>query len=626
MTPRRRPSLALLLALACLPVAGACKKNGASATPAEGRGEREAEVVRENYPDRDTPYDEYEAQANMRVRFAIRNPEMLNRELTRLSDVFSTDGPLRLESATREMLHEWGIPMPVIEQLDPTGAFGLSLAYPLRTYTGENWIMVPAKDLALLTREVVTWLTLDELGPQRWRSAPSDTEDEEDPDHRDEGVYLAQAEGALAFTLREAMLDDAAVPASGDGKAHDLMLEVDGIATAVPDLLDDFDQTLHNVERGAWQRRLEALDRMWVSVDAQEDRDLEFGAGVTGRLDGWDGGLLGPARRAPARIAAVMPGGALAALTASWGDPSPALELINDFRPSLGASVLMRDFLEMASLLVDHIVEDVGIAIYVDEEGRHTLVLAAGVDSEKTVAALATDMVELFDRSLRAADAEITAKEVAGELSQEEAAKQRHSHGKETLRLGSQRVESVWMEMREPESSTKVMLDGKDRFRMTSFVRDETFFVVMGPGMDGVLANMGSKKGSRLAQAPGLLAAHERLDGCQVCGMTDGGQAARSLYGRALGDLTPERRAEARALLPKLSKGDQGYWLLRTTPQRIEMRVLTDRARAISDPNLLQAWEQFMKVLGHRGESVKDPREWLFGLAPSSELEVGSVG
>ena len=211
----------------------------------------------------------------------------------------------------------------------------------------------------------------------------------------------------------------------------------------------------------------------------------------------------------------------------------------------------------------------------------------------------------------RSLEAGLVAKEAAREISKEEYEAQRLPYALVDYKRRGGKVQAMEVTLTEGLRDTvKFLADEEGKFVFTAFEYKSAFVFAMGPGTKGFLASLGR---SSMAKDEGLLAAHARSGGCQVCAFVDGSQSAASTYGRHRRGMTEERRKEAEKLLPKLRQGDQSPVYLRIEPGALRLSYLLDMSVISAGKKREELWEAFMKAIGARGESVSDPREWLFG-------------
>jgi hypothetical protein len=551
----------------------------------------------------------------------VHDPAELARLWTSISRAYGL-ATLDLETLIREGLYSAGVPGEVLDAVDPTSTWAVELDYPLRAFSGRSWAYVPAKakQPQALAEALAEWLEMDEKSDGLWHVDESAEASEAEliyarslpVDQRNEGSYLALQPHGVTFGFRAEAAEKPRTPRPA--QADELVLaEFEGFATAIPDLLEEFDQSMHAESRGDWTEAFEALDRVYLSIGrADSGRSLDLELGAEGRLAALDPGALGPARSGVTGVSKLLPAGALAAVTMSWGDPTTWAEALRAGTQGPMASPLEREFGVWSDGLFDQVVEDAAFAVYVNERGEHSFVVALPGLSARRMEESASAFTKLVDRTLRSHDASLVAREAAGELSAEDMAKLRMPYSKTRVKVRAQgKVDGIRVKLTDDLLDTaNVIADERGRVSMSAFEYGGAFFFVIGPGLDSFTASLGR---SELADMEGLRAAHARHGGCQLCGVVNTKRSAASLFGRHKRGMTLAKQKEVRALIPRTQGGGQSSLSLRVEPNHARLFYSMDLSLGAGKDGPDKAWEAFMQALGARGETLSDPRQWLFG-------------
>ncbi|MCB9748715.1 MAG: hypothetical protein H6713_01785 [Myxococcales bacterium] len=598
-----RPGLGLGLAVTCALATPGCKTGPArgesrvaddrDATPTAAQPQPPGERA----PEED-PWEDVRARADMRV--VINDPERLAAALDRVTSLYGSSSGERdgVMGRLRELSIELGIPGPLIDGVDPHGSLRVSTVYPWRppapsasaTPGSELAIVIPSPDPRALAE---TTAALNLMQGARDGAAPSS---EWVPTERSLlPIFLREASGHVELSSSRAGLADARALAEQARAGQGLWLELDGLAAIAPELARALGYNLHEPARARALAVAERLDSARASLTIDREQDLVAELSLRGRfaeldreLDGLMA-LLGPPRVAPTRLEGRLPGAPAAAAIISLADPQLVQRALADVVEAPGERPVfdeeLRELGRELNELLDQLVDDVALGVYVYGAGEHAFVLAATVrDPTRARASLATLLRESADLASRYSGFFNALTGAARPDDKLDVSSRPRKHGS----LRAQHVAIALPPTLVPEERGSYLTFGPDGvLEYSALVERDILYVAIGPGtasfLDAVAALARAREDAprgSLAASAGAQLVHAAPGGCQVCVVFDSGATTRSLIGRGAQDMSRETIAEAERLLPTLGAAGQGGWARRLRRARSSSAASGRPARA----------------------------------------------
>jgi hypothetical protein len=292
-------------------------------------------------------------------------------------------------------------------------------------------------------------------------------------------------------------------------------------ATDIP--VDEFDPIAAlDLPRGvpwvdALAEVLRELEAAQLEVDFGTDRDAELVASAQAPFHKLGLGPIGKPRAAATGLEGKLPGDPVFVAAMSWGDPALVHTVLDKTMPPAPPPFdkMAKQAIDSMHIVLDQVKDDFVIAMYVDNKGRSTLVMAADVkDEAKTLEGVRG----LNDVIVQGVDAQ---KMLAGKnTAQAFDAKL----GKDKVKLGKAKADLLTITIPKTfeedfEPARSFLL--KNKLESYTMVTEGTAVIAIGAGAKSVISDVGRSLGKArrdsLAQDEGLGRLRKAMGGCQIC-------------------------------------------------------------------------------------------------------------
>ncbi len=276
---------------------------------------------------------------------------------------------------------------------------------------------------------------------------------------------------------------------------------------------------------------LKELSTAELQLDYGTDRQLELVASAEAPFGKLGLEPLGEAREKSTPLEAKLPAGAVFITTLAYGNPEVLNKTIDKMVPvdqvPAPFDTMVKDAVKGTHMVLNSIAANVVAALYVDNKGRATVVIAAGVRPKQEDKAL--EGMRMVQNTLK------TAIEAHAALQGKDADKKFGV----TLKEGGVKISGVKADQlnvkiaKDFQSDTKdiALFLKKDAIESVSFVQDGVALWAIGSGArtlaSDVAGSLGKDRTTSMASEGTLSSLREGMDGCQVCMSFDGGEYLR---------------------------------------------------------------------------------------------------
>ena len=359
--------------------------------------------------------------------------------------------------------------------------------------------------------------------------------------------------------------------------------------------------------REAWAEVIRETTALTGELDLGTDRDLIVSAGAEAPVEKVGSGYFGPKLRDSGTLTPLLPPKPVIAFEVAFGDAATYQQALDRFPteelpPPFDEAA--EQLLSANKMILEQIKDRAVSAMYMDEKGNASLLLAAHIgDEEKTRAALRR-IYEALESSLVKHK-----KSVASDPKM----RYRVTYRPDGLTFGKGKVDRFAVTL--PPAATDEMgpeleaLFGKKkpRIEVVSFVRDDFVVITAGAGsrrlMSQVHKRLIEEGKPSLASDPGLTLARKTTDGCQVCIAVDPKAFVR--FGLSVDN--PKGRAAHERSLAELEVSGQIAGAFLMEPGRVEGGFGVSKELLYAPPKVLRALYDALNAVGDDDVEVATP-------------------
>ncbi|RMG96656.1 MAG: hypothetical protein D6705_10605 [Deltaproteobacteria bacterium] len=284
------------------------------------------------------------------------------------------------------------------------------------------------------------------------------------------------------------------------------------------------------------------IERMALAADFGPDRDLRLAFTVDAPVEKLGLEPLGAPLTAPGPVEAAFPAEPLLVVETSLRDAKPAFEMLRKGLPvdeipdPFGA--LLRSGLDHLGRIVE-LSTDRGLgAMFLDERGNSTLLLAARVRDAAAAGRSARGLLETLESAAKAQN------DLVGN---DPKAKFRAKLARGGWTVGSTKADVLTItppKDADVEHTPISTYFDRSRFHVAAWVQDEHVFVVMGAGARKIATGLARNLGRSDRQPWASLELARAEGGCQVCLGLEGNGIMRLLLAITAGDTKDEARSK----------------------------------------------------------------------------------
>jgi hypothetical protein len=256
-----------------------------------------------------------------------------------------------------------------------------------------------------------------------------------------------------------------------------------------------------------------------LELELGTDRSVELVAGAQAPVHLLGIEPLGQPRAAATALEGRLPGRPVFVTSLSWGDPALIHKMIDNNLDVAQVPGPFQDLVRKAvgsvHAMLDQVANDAVVALYVDDRGKASLLVAADVrDANATTAA----MRALNEALATAVEAQ---RAMAGKSKN---AQFQVEHKPDGLPVPGGKADrftlTVAKDFESDVAKAGIFLD-KNKLDVISFARDDTAIIVVGAGgrklASDISASLGKTRKDSLAQSAGLEGVRKAMGGCQIC-------------------------------------------------------------------------------------------------------------
>jgi hypothetical protein len=269
----------------------------------------------------------------------------------------------------------------------------------------------------------------------------------------------------------------------------------------------------------AFSEVLKELEAFELQAEFGSTRDAELVASAQAPFHKLGLGPIGQPRAAATGLEGRLPANPVFVTTMSWGDPKLIHTMMDK---SIPVGAVPAPFDKMVSqaiasmhALLDEVSDDVVLAMYVDKQGRATLLFAADV---KATSGALEGVRGLNDVIVQGVDAQkaLTGKDTKSAFDAKLA--------KDKLKIGSARADQLTVTIPasfEEDFEAMSAFLTKNKLESFTMVHEGTAVVAIGAGAKALISDVGRSLGKdrrdSLAQHDGLGRLRKAMGGCQIC-------------------------------------------------------------------------------------------------------------
>ena len=493
-------------ALVLSPAVGACKKTPGSrpVAPAAAPGAKGDGGLAEIPPAKPGP--------KVHIQASIEDVDDIFAAVKDVGQRIAPDEGIDPLASLGAMLVQTGFAPTFLGNVDLQGMHVLSAAWPVAESSGTRDAELAASISVVDPRKVIEGTPAafrpQPLGDGVWELQQDDLR-----------LLLQEAGKELRLGFSPADLDHAAKLRAEVGQGRRFRARASGLPT---DWIDPTDilglprgtPLADNLAKVAQQ--LQAIE-LEAELGTKEDFELLAEAQAPFHLLGVD--PLGAPRGAATALEGRLPGDPTFVASVSWGKPELLHQTMKrlvplDQIPQPFGDIVVKA-LDGAHGLLDQVANDVVVALYVDDKGQASVVLAADVrDEAATIAA-----VRKIDEAIVAAiEAQAT---TAGK---NKAAQFGVEYKPDGIGLPGGKADRVVVKIPkdfESDFDDAALFLKKNTIETIAFVRDKTAVVAIGSGARNVAADvarsLGKPRKDSLAEDDGLARIRKTMGGCRIC-------------------------------------------------------------------------------------------------------------
>lgn len=256
-----------------------------------------------------------------------------------------------------------------------------------------------------------------------------------------------------------------------------------------------------------------------VEIDLGTNRSFELLAGAQAPFHMLGIEPLGKPRAAATSLEGRLPARPVFVTSLSWGDPALLHKLVDQNVPVSEVPApfqeLVKKTLASAHSLLDQVANDVVVALYLDDRGKASVLVAADVrDAAKTTTAMRT----LNEALATAVEAQRT---MAGKSKDAQFAVDHKPDGLSVAGGKADRFTlTIAKDFLADFGKASIFLD-KNKLETISFARGDTAVMIIGAGgrklASDISGSLGKARKDSLAQHAGLEEVRKTMGGCQIC-------------------------------------------------------------------------------------------------------------
>jgi hypothetical protein len=256
-----------------------------------------------------------------------------------------------------------------------------------------------------------------------------------------------------------------------------------------------------------------------LELEIGTDRDLEVVAAAQAPFHQLGIEPLGKPRAAATALEGRLPPRPVFAATLSWGDPALVHKVIDGSIQLGQVPGPFRELVEKAvgsvHALLDQVANDVVVALYLDDRGKASIVVAADV---RDAAATGSALQQLEESLVSAAEAQ---RVMAGKNKDAQFGVDYKANGLTVPGGKANRFTlTIAKDFLSDFAKASIFLD-KNKLETISFARGDTAVVIIGAGgrklASDISGSLGKTRKDSLAQSLGLEQVRKSMGGCQIC-------------------------------------------------------------------------------------------------------------
>ncbi len=358
---------------------------------------------------------------------------------------------------------------------------------------------------------------------------------------------------------------------------------------------------------------LKELEAFEVQVEFGSDRDAELVASAEAPFHKLGLGPIGKPRAASTSLESRLPGDPVFVTTMSWGDPKLIHSMMEKSIPVSQIPApfdgMVKQAIESMHALLDQIANDVVLAMYVDKQGKATLVFAADVSASDPTLEGVRGLNDVIVQGIEAQKA-LVGKDTKSAF---DAKLER-----DKIKLGKVRADQLTVTIPaafEEDFAMASSFLNKNKLETFAMVAEGTAIVAIGAGgkalVSDVARSLGKDRKDSLAQHDGLGRLRTTMGGCQIC-VTGDPSAYFRFRLTLLKDTADDKKvaAAAKAKLAELGRtadlGDPGVGL-RVADKDASLAVVVPQTLVFAPVETTEKLNELAEFLSDPAESAAAP-------------------
>ncbi len=512
--PARAPSRLALLGAAT--VLCACPKTPREAQSPDPSGGSQVQVAPGPAPEARDPVERISWSIDSRdLAGVLRGGEAILGQLR-------PGTPINLRAVVESFAAQQGLPKAFTDALDWSGRFAIDIAYPQpdQAHARPDDVQVRANLAALDAAAALRAL------PESWSAT---MHGEREASAQREGVELVfrALSGALLVGRSPGDLDAATQMA---GRTQSYALEVHAENLHQGDVDPSSLMELPGGLAGPISAALERATALDIGLDLAAEADLRAHLRAAADLSSFGFDPLGAPLARASKLGDRLPGGADALALMSWGDPKLIHRELDRYAEMIPEPFdgWTAEIIAGAHAVIDQVREEVAFGIWVDDDGKAALVVAARVAEPEAARAAVRRVVAGLDA---------TARRYTELMGDDKDYRATVSYKPEGLVFSKAKVDlfsATIPKAFEADAARVKMLVGskKPKLELLALVEGEYGIVVIGEGartlMGDWVRHLGTTRRISAETEPGLGLARAIGGGCQICVAIDPVGALRS--------------------------------------------------------------------------------------------------